>query len=202
MGYRNYFKTIKKSTLSEIENLSYKELTDWVIKTDRTYCTKSCKYIDYDIFFNNGRDIFEFGKLYWGDVAEQIKLTGRKMFLNEETNVYFYDSDFYVVGKEGVLKAIEIYTNIIKLYYEDLLKDYVEKELPFDSEIGRYNITSDEKIKKHIAGKLRWLEYKTNLTDNKYCFTDSYLYEDSIFNLVSILKNIDWENETVVFYGC
>ena len=113
----------------------------------------------------------------------------------------FSDYVPYEVGKQGLLKAIEIYRQKIKDYYEDLLKDGATQILPFDFELPRPDITSADKIKEHIKEKLSWIKYKVNLDETKKTLTDSWQYEDTIFNLVFLLKTIDWEKETLLFYG-
>ena len=97
-----------------------------------------------------------------------------------------------------MLKAIEIYKGKIKSYYENLLVDGAIKYLPFMIEVRDDSIKSMNKITELISN----LEYIVNLDESrKLKLTESYKYEYTILELVLLLKTIDWENETLIFFG-
>lgn len=194
MGYRHYFYKCKKADIARIREKTLVELEEYAKEKG-----EELSLLDNSILPQE--EVFEFGKLYYEDTDEQIYGTGVPLFSNKEVMERFSDFVPYEVGKQGLLKAIEIYRQKIKDYYEDLLKDGATQILPFGIELPRPDITSADKIKEHIKEKLSWIKYKVNLDETKKILTDSWQYEDTIFNLVFLLKTIDWEKETLLFYG-
>ena len=197
MGYRHYFYKVNKEDVKTVKELSLDELKE-------KYGNKEYGYVDlYDLI--NQEQIFEFGKLYFEDTAEQIYDTGNPLFDNAEVMEYFSDYVPFIVGKDGVLKAIEIYKNKIKKYYKDMLVDEKEKVISiFGLTIKDEDIKSIDKVKKEVQDKIRiWEHYKSvvDIDENNKNVTKSCLYEYSIFNLVFILKTFNWEKETILFYG-
>lgn len=185
MGYRHYFYKIDKQYAEVIRNLPYKNLLDKFSNED------GCVGIR-DIFQEKA---FEFGK-YLAE-ADDIYKIGMPFFNDGECMKYFYDEKPYEVGKAGILKAIEIYKNKIIPYYDDLLLDTKD-------EITDEMITSQEKMKKDVKDKLFWwnTKYMLNVDEkDKYSITESWLYEHQIFNLIHLLKTIDWETEAIIFFG-
>ena len=158
-------------------------------------------------FFNDKlfpiEEVFCFGKLYYEDTDERIYETGTPLFSNPKVMEKFA-SDFqpYEVGKAGVLKAIEIYKEKIKAYYEQLTVDGATQILPFGIELPLPNVTSEQKIKEHIEEKLHEIDRIVDTdSDRKDTLTRSYEYEYAIFNLVYILKTTDFDTETIIFLG-
>lgn len=194
MGYRHYFYKCKKADIARIREKTLAELEEYAKEKG-----EELSLLDNSILPQE--EVFEFGKLYYEDTDEQIYGTGVPLFSHKEVMEEFSDYVPYEVGEQGLLKAIEIYRQKIKDYYEDLLKDGATQILPFGFELPRPDITSADKIKKHIEEKLFWIKYKVNLDETKKTLTDSWQYEDTIFNLVFLLKTIDWEKETLLFYG-
>ena len=199
MGYRHYFYKCKKEDIEVVRYKTWEELLKYV--SSRGGETEDNCIDIFDEKFLPQEEVFEFGKLYYEDTDEQIYGTGVPLFSNKEVMERFSDFVPYEVGKQGLLKAIEIYRQKLKDYYEDLLKDGATQILPFGIELPRPDITSADKIKEHIKEKLFWIKYKVNLDETKKILTDSWQYEDTIFNLVFLLKTIDWEKETLLFYG-
>lgn len=194
MGYRHYFYKCKKADIGQVREKTLAELEEYAKEKG-----EELSLLDNSILPQE--EVFEFGKLYYEDTADKIYGTGFPLFSHEEVMEEFSDYVPYEVGKQGLLKAIEIYRQKIKDYYEDLLKDGATQILPFGFELPRPDITSADKIKEHIKEKLSWIKYKVNLDETKKTLTDSWQYEDTIFNLVFLLKTIDWEKETLLFYG-
>ena len=101
-----------------------------------------------------------------------------------------------------MLKAIEIYKEKIKAYYEQLTVNGATQILPFGIELPLPNVTSEQKIKEHIEDKLSEINRIVDTDmERKNSLTRSWEYEYSIFNLVHILKTTNWENETIIFLG-
>ena len=109
-----------------------------------------------------------------------------------------------MVGKEGLLEAISIYQEKVLNYYKDLLVDGKDRHLPLGITLRQEDMKSIDKVVSHIEDKIRSIGYRglANIDeDNKWNVTSSWEYEHSIFNLVHILKSIDWEQDTLLFYG-
>lgn len=198
MGYRHYFYKVKKTDVEKVKYLSLEELKEQFVEDN------DCMWIENII---DHTQIFEFGKLYLDDTVEQINSTGERLFNDRNVVEYFADNDFYIVGKEGVLKAIEIYANKVKEFYRTLLVNGKEIKVPrFGFELKNEDIKSMDEVIGLLEEKIqKWEYYELYITDlnenRKYSVTKSWLYEYEVFNLIHILKTIDWENETILFYG-
>lgn len=190
MGYRHYFFKAKIEDVDRVKNLTPQEINK--------ICSENDNYVCFDIEkILYHKKVFEFGKTYWDDTSGQIYSTGVPLFNNKKSMEVFEDFVPYVVGKEGLLKSIEIYQNKIIKYLEDCITDTYD-------EFRDTTLKSEDKIKKDINDRL--YDWKNNYVlsqdeNDKNRVTISWLYEYSVFNLVHLLKTIDWEKETLLFYG-
>lgn len=194
MGYRHYFYLVKKSDVEKCNIIVFDELK-------RQYGDADSGYIDFDEIFPR-TEIFEFGKLYYEDTAERISNTGKPLFGDKDCQEYFEDYYPFVVGKEGLLEAIKIYKEKAISAYQSLLGDGQEVQYPLGITMTE-DISEHDKMKKFVKGRLYWLQNQFENIDesNKYKVSRSYIYEHAIFNLIHLLKVIDWDNETILFYG-
>lgn len=117
--------------------------------------------------------------------------------------VHIYDYSPYVVGKEGLLKAIEIYKRKIIDSYEDLLKDGAEYALPFGCNVKVDDIKSVDKLADFVQDKLTWWKGLgvIDLDESHEWLSKSWQYEHQIFDLVRLYKSIDWNKYTLIFLG-
>lgn len=204
MGYRHYFYLVKKSEVDKIKDMTFDELFEYA---------KTCgaEFYEDENWFNwedekifESIEVFEFGKLYWDDTAERIYNTGVHLFNDKKLQEYVDDYVPYVVGKEGLLEAIKIYQEKIVKYYTDLLTDGQDYNGPLGLTFRKEDVKSADKIIEHFTDKIRSLSYRdiANIDEgDRWSVTTSWEYEHSIFNLVHLLKTIDWEKETLLFYG-
>lgn len=188
MGYSHYFFKVSKSEVENIKDLTVAELREYAQKQG-VELYNGCKdgesgfNFDNDLFMNK-ECVFDFGKLYYDDTAERIYDKGVPLFSNRDTQDSLRDYFPFVVGKEGLLEAISIYQKKIRAYYEKLAND------------------SEEGIRKYIAEKLSRARLGiVNTSDDKWVVTSSWEYEHSIFNLMHLLKTMDWDKDTLLFYG-
>ena len=189
MGYRHYFYTAKKSDIDAIQNLNLSEIFEYArnrsvdINEDENYFS----FRDNKFLYQT--EVFEFGKLYYDDTAERVYKTGKPLFTNSEVQNYFVDYNPYIVGKEGLLEAIKIYEDKIKSYFKDLVA-------------GELGDPAQEALL-YVQRKTNWFEYLpfVNIDEDNYKITTSWEYEYSIFNLAHVLKSINWETDTLLFYG-
>lgn len=204
MGYRHYFYLVKKSEVEAVKDMTFNELFEYaktcgveVYEDERWFNWRDSRILDTT-------EVFEFGKLYWDDTADRIYNTGVHLFNDEAMQEYVSDYVPYVVGKEGLLEAIKIYQEKIVKYYTDLLTDGQDYNLPLGLTLRKEDVKSADKIIEHFTDKIHSLSYRdiANVDEeNKWRVTTSWEYEHSIFNLVHLLKTIDWETETLLFYG-
>ena len=194
MGYRHYFYIVKKSDVEKCNNIVFDELKRQYGDADG--------YIDFSEVFPR-TEVFEFGKLYYEDTAERIYNTGKPLFGDKDCQEYFEDYYPFVVGKEGLLEAIKIYKEKVINAYQSLLGDGQEVQYPLGITMTE-DISEHDKMKNFVKSRLLWIQ-KYHFEDidetNKYKVSKSYIYEHAIFNLIHLLKVIDWDNETILFYG-
>lgn len=206
MSYRHYFYKVPLTEIKTVENMEYNELCKYAQEHNA-----ECELDEGEEWFNfndkaflNKEEIFEFGKLYWDDTAERIYNTGKPLFNKDDTQEMFADYVPYVVGKAGLLEAIKIYREKIINFYKDLLIDDEEYINNFFVDVRRKEIKSEEKMKNFVRNQIIEFDYCdfVNIDETKnWCVTSSWQYEYSIFNLVHILKTIDWDRDTILFYG-
>lgn len=205
MGYRHYFYKVNKADVEKVKDMTLNEVIAYAKECSaRVYEEENGFYFNDDVFLNK-QEVFEFGKLYWDDTAERIYNKGVHLFSKEEVQEEVGDYVPYVVGKDGVLEAIKIYEEKVLKYYKDLLVDGKDCSLPLGITLRKEDVKSIDKLVEHIEDKIRRIGF-IGLTDTneeyKWSVTSSWEYEHSIFNLVHILKSVDWETETILFYGC
>jgi hypothetical protein len=156
----------------------------------------SCYIPIYELFPNV---IFEFGK--YSDEAEELFKMGEALFddvlLKEEFNEYHPR----VVGKEGLLYALDSYEkcaieNIKNAFeYQQDLKDMDKKE------------TNEEHLRRLFKEKLNWVsgQFVSGMVDrnekNKYKLNSTWLIEYDVFELAHILKTYDWVNKSIIHFG-
>lgn len=206
MGYRHYFYKVKKADIEIVKDMDYEQLLAYAENKGSEideWDGKKSFYFNDDIFLNK-TEVHEFGKLYWDDTANRIYSKGIPLFTNPNVQEHLDDYKPYVVGKEGLLEAISIYQEKVLNFYKGLLVDGEERHLPFGITITKDDVKSIDKVVSHIEDKI-WSISNRGLADidedNKWQVTSSWEYEHSIFNLVHILKSIDWEQDTLLFYG-
>lgn len=202
MGYRHYMYIVPKELINDIKNFTYDELTEYARKMNAVEDWDDEAWVNiHDLL---GRTEFhEFGKYY--ENANNIYNLGKPLFENKDTQEHFEDYEPYVIGIDAVLCAIEDYRQKIIKWYKELLmpqKEYEEVH-PF---YGLKKQTQDERIKNHITNQLgewenrfNFLPINTDMDSNK--IVRSWLYEYEIFELVHQMKIMDWEKNTLVFYG-
>lgn len=204
MGYRHYFYKVNKADVEKVKDMDLKEILAYSKETGVDIDEEDGYFYFNDDKFLNKKEVFEFGKLYWDDTAERIYNKGVHLFTKEEMQQEVCDYVPYVVGKDGVLEAIKIYEEKVINYYKGLLVDGRDYQLPLGISIHKEDVKSIDKVVQYIEDKIDMLSRcglaNTN-EEHKWVLTDSWEYEHSIFNLVHILKSVDWETETILFYG-
>ena len=202
MGYRHYFYKVKKADVETIKDMDYEQLKKYVADRGGDVVDDE-NYVNFDDVISQ-TEVHEFGKLYWDNTAKRIYDKGTPLFSKKETQDAFDDYSPYIVGKEGLLEAISIYQEKVLNYYKGLLVDGEERQLPLGITLTVEDVKSMDKVLEHLSDKISRISYCgiANIDeDRKWQVTLSWEYEHSIFNLVHILKSIDWQEDTILFYG-
>lgn len=184
MGYRNYIGYISKREHNKIKNFTKEELL--------TYNNEDIEdgYVGpYDIT----KELYGFGKYCDFETKKLIK----QFFKNKDLQKYYNnESEFYIIGKEFLEAVIKNYTEKIKTYYSNMLKDIDPNN--FDS-ITKEKISE---IYVHINGMSTEWNYLTPYDlENGDEITTSWKYEYGLFELIRIYKHFDWKRNIMVYYG-
>lgn len=202
MGYRYYFVKIPKSEVEKVRDMSVEQLftygiesclNDYNLFSNKDSAEEFLNHLFYNDRFLHRKDMYDLGKMYWDDSAEKIH-GHHELFNDPKVREIFADNEMYVVGKEGLIRAIEVYKQKIVDYYKNLLVD----DFTFKKR------TSAQKIQEHLEDVLEELRFKDFLDldpNTKNILTWSWKYEYEIFNLVHILKIMDWEKDTLLMIG-
>lgn len=183
MGHRYFMYKISRDLVNEIKSMTMEELAEKFKSGDEE---EGCFHLE-----NLSKEIIaEFGRVYWDDTVERVKAKGVPLFVRIEVMEQLSDNDPYVVGKAGLLEVIDIYQNKVISKYKNLL---------IDDKDGK----ASEKQEKHIKSILyEWEQgFAINLHEDEKRITSSWNYEYCLFELTRLLKTIDFDSETILFYG-
>jgi len=207
MGYRHYFYRASRADVEKVRNLTYKELVNYCKKNDCGYERDEWEngevdeYIDIHKFLSQ-TEVFGFGKYYENAMAVQKR--GEPFFTKKSTAQHFADYDIYVCGKEALECAINWQVEKIKSHFETLL--WSDSELVAKREAGEVDswLTQTERLRAHVLQKKN--EWDTNRLlpfslDREQDMIQSWLYEYTIFALVKLHREMDWEKDCLLFYG-
>ena len=184
MGYRRYIGSISKKDYRAIKSITLEQY-----KADNDAYSK---------FRDSIKELHNFGS------CESLydKRYCKNFFKNKEMREFF-DTDFetYIITKELLTNIIEIYTNKVKTYYQNLL-----------SNIDWYKVKKENV--KDIDSKILYdMIYHINGMSSEWNYltpydlyrgdevTTSWKYEYNIFELVRIYKTFDWKKNYMVYYG-
>lgn len=205
MGYRHYFYKVSKSEVEKVKNMTIDEIFEYA-KRIGTEVEEKDNYFDFnDDKFMNKQEVYELGKLYFDDTADRIYSKGIPLFRNKEVDDAVRDYCPYVVGKEGLEEAIKIYQEKTLDYYKSFIVDNKDYSNVWKLDLKTEEIKDINAIIKLVEEKIFNLLFPDYFVDtneqNKWNLTHTWDYEYTIFSLVHILKTIDWEKDTILFYG-
>lgn len=206
MGYRHYLYKIKKETTKALQNKTMEELWEEFTPQKEKDFQNSLEDKDkcLNIFDIPQEDVFEFGKLYWDDTAERIYNTGKPLFENEEIQKQFDDYCPYIVTREALKIAIEIYKEKIINYYKNLFVENDKLCDPFfHIPIEEIKQSIQEKCVEHCREMMsEWTRgFAINEKQDSEKLTNSWKYEYEIFELLRLYKTFDFEKYDLLFYG-
>lgn len=199
MSYRHRIYKFPKSfaedcraceTKEDFQKVYFKYCTDERINKDQLESE------NYWPLYYLGEQLFDFGEY---NNAEEMYKHGDALFYSLELREAYDDYSPIVLDESGLLCAIEWNRNRVADIYEDLLRE---------KSTDKWNTQSQfDRMKVHI--KYQYEEWRNeffpelkpyDLSDRK-CIVSSWKYEYQIFELVRVYKEIDWENDCIVFYG-
>ena len=222
MGYRNYIGLIPKKEYNKIKSLTHNDL----LKLYGEYNEDSDNqgYVSSREF---GKQLYEFGK--YCDFNPP-KGSVKTFFKNKETELqYNSDTELKIVTKEFFAYIVGTYTEKVRSYYKDMLKDfnfeseyYKSRKGTYDSNYDRVtlsdntlmtdkeNISVNKCIDHIVSMAWEWgitpfgdmetyLPY--NLDNERTEIVTSWKYEYSIFELVKLYKEFDWKKNYLYYYG-
>lgn len=185
MGYRNYLSIVDKEVISEIQYMDYKQLVDTFGEVEESH------FAPYDlpqIFLHN------LGELDTLD-DERMYAVGKPLFLKGETVECLSHYKPYLVGKEGLVVLINMYKEKVIEHFKGLLLDDT-RGFPHDK-------TASQKQETYVKSMLdEWEKFPPfDMSESSDVISTSWKYEYIIFELVRQLKTVDFEKNTLIFYG-
>lgn len=150
---------------------------------------------DFSILKLPMKEIYDLGKYisFDADLCEKHE----PLFSNEAIQKKLSGELLLDIGREGLLTIIEDYRKEVVAYFEMLMKDE-----PADEEFGG-GVTAQEKMLEFIEQKHRsWrLGLVLNTELDSEALTNSWSKEYAIFELVRLLKTIDFEENSLIIHG-
>lgn len=211
MGYRNYFFSVKKSLIKELQECKnieevYELYKRYGFSANMENISEEETYY-YCPLRSLPKQIFEFGKYY--EAKENVSKKGTPLFINDNVAEYYKEEDAVYGGEEMILEAIDYLKNQIIKMYENLLNNTFNNEY----EKIKYSKIEDKKeahyqrLLLHVKDYLNWWkpEYgnysAVNLDKNSPSIVTSWLYEHEIFELVKVYKEYNPEEDYILFLG-
>lgn len=174
MGYRNYLSVVSKADYEKYHNMIFDELKQNLGSDDSDFID-ICKIESYI------------------EIKEISLYSSVKDLLDKHTTEFFTNykdldcTSFATDGKPFLEALIEVYRKDVLLWYERLNKEVM------DGKTDR--LISNFRIDYTVMSNTK------EISDSKYLLMDVYSKEDSIFNLVYLLKTFDFENEVLIYRG-
>ena len=176
MSYRERLFTITKEDYKLYKDLSVEEMYS-------LYNVSPYEFY-YDVL--NPKQLHEFGN--------NTSQTIRKNNFFKKINQSDYDLIFTVVTKKSLIQIINSYVKIIKDSHQKLFD--LSLKLDEKDEKALYIIKSDI-----LRRRNEWYGILDMKLNNNNVLLDSWLKEYDVFNLLFILKTIDWDNNVLCLYG-
>lgn len=210
MSYNYYFKIVKKEVINTLlscksERDVYDTFKKFGFNAEKDEYDGKCHYScpPYNIL---GDELKFGGECY----SEELYKIGTELFTGKLAE-YFTNYGIMFGGEELIELAINWTEEKIRQYYKDLidntfsnnlqeiiLKDKYTKDGVCDTKQMHY-----DRLIEHCKNQVSmgWRRNSLNMDRSKYALTGSWLYELSIFNIVSFYKKFDPKTEYILFYG-
>jgi hypothetical protein len=186
MGYRLRLGRVSKKDYEKYKDKSYEEM---------------CKLFGE----NDGEN--DYFPSYRPEFHEQLYELGKGVNYNDDDVKNFYSFDieeeeFFIVDKDFLEKIINSYKDIVQKYYLEMHKNI---KAFFEDENSNTFCAVKPALLHVESMSQEWncgmLPYSINAPMKDGKVTTSWKYEYSIFNLVQMYWNFDWENDLLIYSG-
>lgn len=210
LGYKHYFYCANKSDVQSVNGLSRDH---FLAQNTKPLVIEDDKLLSIDSVLPHTK-VFDFGNMYKDDTAMKIYNMGYPLFDDEVIQSFYEDHIPFVVGKAGLLKAIDIYRSKLLAYYNFVVtEDGLRKSIDrfhlnlkdfykfVDNNYAGLGSNSPSNFQEEINNKV------TEQHNSNHRLTTTFKYDDiasvlsMVFDLERILKRTDWSNNTLLFYG-
>lgn len=215
MGYSEYLVRIKKDTINEVRDFTYEDLLSKMKenKGDVDLLFDDSIYLP-DLFkVLGGEQLYDFGKDFDLDLIKSV--VKEHLFTNKDTTEAFNDYKPMILKDDAILRFINYYEEKVKRYNDLLLTepemygDYAEnpsKPNPLNPRDLDDILANDFIVKRIVLDFIsKRRSWKNGAILNKHqdheSLTYSSLYEYSVFDLLTIHKQLDNEQYYYIFYG-
>lgn len=194
MGYRVYLGEMSKDDVKKIKSIKNKiKLIDYL-------CPKNCMDDEDGPYvpspYKIAEEIYEMGSHIEFELELIERFGDRILKYPECDEEYYCDYELAEISKEGLKFIIEQYKKYNKQHFVELTNSLT-------------TIGADiESVIRHLTEKSKmWEEEESyrsavNLVHkNKFMLTNSWTYEYTIFQLVSLYKQFDWDTQSLIVYG-
>lgn len=198
MGYRLYLATMDKVIVEQIRHLNLEEF----LKTYGTEFVKGEVSLPspYDLPTHN--KVHEMGSYVDQEFTSAILGEDPQLFFtDEELNRSYEEYGLYLVDKSGLLALIDRYRERVAQSYKDM-----QVFTPDDR--YRYYDGADLAFKQKRFFESRqdtwegkFVDYLNTDESDPHSLSRFWDFEYLVFNLIHLLKTLDWENKQLVFYG-
>ena len=202
MSYRFRFAKAKKDNVLSVRDMTYAELVDFYKKNKpdmyNNYEDEE-EFEPYHMF--EQEEIYDFAQLPF---LSELTKTAEKLFTKSETDAMFEHYNMYLCSRETFLTAIELMRKMIAENFKEMLS------LPYEQlQMKVHNKMEEWQLMTEVLGLENEEKYNNmnevhkpyNLKEDSKVIVQSWLYEYSIFELVRLYKEFDWENDVLLFYG-
>lgn len=192
MGYRNYLNIVSKKDFKKVDEDFINKLKD---EDGYVYIGDVLKAI-------GAKEIFELGKYSEEGYALECKPIKVRGYIKKSYDILKqyakeHGYGFNIVTVDSLIEIIEKYHERTVQYWHKLLSD-----APMESGQFGCTIKPEEKCMYYVQNLLNWEEFMTNINMNSlYSVQTSWKYEYEIYNLLHILKMVDWDKNLLIVTG-
>lgn len=194
MGYRLRLGKIDKAQADLFRHLPREE-RGWDDPQESPQDPDDSDYTPYYPFGHT--QLYEIGKYY--NLSPDLK----DPFYTSFDVIREYESDFHIIGKEGLKAIIEDYRQmIIEGLEEDLnaeVPEHLQGEITKEDLLKRVLQEELDRWNKSFGLRMYYLDEKPEQSDGK--ITPCWNLKYAIFNLVHIYRTFDWENDYLIYSG-
>lgn len=192
MGYRTYLGKMNKQVIEELRHMTKEEFVRRYEELDELPMLQDLPTLE---------NMFELGSYVDEELKSAVIDKASKKFFKDAFLHAKYDEDteIYVIGKSGLIQLIEEYRKKTIHSFENLLGEPNHYERVEHGENAR-----ERKMRLFLESRLRrWnnphIDY-LNVDENSSTLHELWDFEYEVFNLLHLLKMMDWEKDDLILY--